>query len=120
MPFVLSRLSLSNRFKEMSDLESDQKLAIIFRNLFHNRGCGSIDELKNMGGVHTIASKLKFNLDSGLTPEEVTEWRAKYGSKHLQNPHSTTYFGFLVRAAKDYTIIMLFGAAVIALVLAFA
>jgi len=103
----------------MSQELTKPKLYIYLRNLVRDRTCGSMDEVINQGGVRGIASKLQVDPDRGVKSSEVDERRAENGSNELPVDPLTSYWGFLLDAFSDFTVLMLCGAAIVSLGLAF-
>ncbi|KAF4667456.1 hypothetical protein FOL47_003588 [Perkinsus chesapeaki] len=81
-------------------------------------GPGGLAMLEDHGGVQAIAEKIGSSLSNGVRSSDVEALKRKYGANFVPPPKPKTYFQFLFAAFKDFTILMLCGAAVISLVLA--
>ncbi|EER09514.1 plasma membrane calcium-transporting ATPase, putative [Perkinsus marinus ATCC 50983] len=74
--------------------------------------------LELQGGASGLAQKIGSDLSSGVQSCHVEALKSKYGANYVPPPKPKTYLQFLYAAFKDFTIIMLCGAAIISLVLA--
>ena len=96
------------------------KLYLYLRNLVRDRTSGSIDEVSNAGGVPGIAMKLDVDTNKGVRSDDAGRRRNEYGTNELPAGELTSYWGFLLDSFSDFTVLMLCGAAVVSLALAFA
>ncbi|KAF4738049.1 hypothetical protein FOZ62_022341 [Perkinsus olseni] len=81
-------------------------------------GLGGRAILELEGGVAGLAQKIGSSLGNGVRSSHAEALRTKYGANYVPPPKPKTYLQFLYAAFKDFTILMLCGAAIISLVLA--
>jgi Ca2+ transporting ATPase len=95
------------------------KLHISLRNLVRDRTSGSVEEIQNSGGVPGIAKKLDVDVHNGISTQDAIRRREEYGTNEPPKGELTSYLQFLFEAFTDFTVLMLSGAAVVSLALAF-
>ncbi|KAF4650973.1 hypothetical protein FOZ61_010901 [Perkinsus olseni] len=81
-------------------------------------GLGGRAMLELEGGIAGLARKIGSSLSNGVRSSHVEALKTKYGANYVPPPKPKTYLQFLYAAFKDFTILMLCGAAIISLVLA--
>jgi len=85
---------------------------------------GSMEDLKNFGGVEGLAEKLQVDLKVGLTEREAAggfaERREYFGRNTYKQPKGKTFWELWLEALKDLTMIILIISAIVSIILAFA
>jgi len=75
--------------------------------------------MQKSGGVPDIAKKLNVDLDKGIDSSDAVRRRNEYGSNEPPVSEMTSYLQFLLEAFTDFTVLMLSGAAIVSIGLAF-
>jgi Ca2+ transporting ATPase len=92
---------------------------IFLRNLVRDRGTGSTEQLAVLGGPRRVAELLGVKIADGLSSDSITANRALFGSNAPPPIEKTPYWRFWLEACSDFTVLLLAGAAVVSLVIAF-
>lgn len=75
------------------------------------------ENLLKIGGIDGLINKLKVNVTSGLTNEQVLDMRQKFGDNHFPESPMESYFSLLIGALSDSTLLILLAAASVSLVI---